>query len=68
MTLDACMKISRSKSIPVARYSSDGVLLEVYFNARMAAAMTGADTSNISKVCKNQRHTAAGSVWKYYKS
>lgn len=60
-----CQRIGESKEIPVAQYTSSGMLIAVYPSAKLASVVTGAQAGHISKVCKGQRGSAAGFVWKY---
>ncbi len=62
---ETCQRIGKSKEIPVAQYTTSGMLIAVYPSAKLASAVTGAQAGHISKVCKGQRGSAAGFVWKY---
>lgn len=62
---ETCQRIGESKEIPVAQYTSSGMLIAVYPSAKLASVVTGAQAGHISKVCKGQRGSAAGFVWKY---
>jgi hypothetical protein len=64
-SLETCARIGKAKSKPVAQYSRDGVLLEVFESARKACETTGVHWSHISKTCKHQQPTAGGFRWEF---
>lgn len=60
-----CVRIGESKKKTVLQYTAGGEFIATFRCARDAASQTGAQPGHISKVCKGQRHTAGGYVWKF---
>lgn len=56
---------SKSLSKPVARYSTQGELLEIYPSSMEAHRTTGIDASGIVKCCKGKNKVIGGYCWKY---
>lgn len=49
----------------VAQLSLDGVVINIYDSITEATKKTGTNRTNIIKVCKKQRKTTGGYIWKY---
>lgn len=62
---ETCYRIGKAKEKPVAQYTLTGRLLAIYPSGKEAALVTGAQVGHISKVCKGQRQSAGGFVWKF---
>lgn len=62
---ETCHRIGKAKEKPVAQYTVAGRLLAIYPSGKEAALVTGAQVGHISKVCKGQRRSAGGFVWKF---
>jgi len=58
-------RLSETHKIPVIQLSRDGEFIREWDCAKTAAAELNVQAGHISKVCKNQRKTAGGFVWKY---
>ena len=58
-------RISEAKSIPVVQLTVDLVLVQTWDSARSAAEALSIQPGHISKVCRKQRKTAGGFVWRY---
>ena len=52
-------------NIPIVQYTLDGDYVDEYPSTRKAEEATGIDGSSINKVCRNDRKTAGGFIWKY---
>lgn len=57
--------ISKSKSKAVTQLTKEGAVVREWVSARQAAIELGVQAGHISKVCKGQRKTAGGYVWRY---
>lgn len=53
------------KGKAVNQYTKDGEFIATYINAREAEKITGCPFKNISAVCKGQKHTCLGYVWRF---
>lgn len=62
---ETCYRIGKAKERAVAQYALSGQLLAIYPSGKEAAMVTGAQAGHISKVCKGQRKSASGYVWKF---
>lgn len=58
-------RISEAKSIPVIQLTIDLLPVREWNSARAAADALSIQAGHISKVCKKQRKTAGGYVWRY---
>lgn len=58
-------KISEKRKIPVMQFSKDGVFVRSWESAKQVAEMLPVQASHISRVCKKQRKTAGGFIWRY---
>ena len=58
-------KIGESMAKPVNQYSISGELIAEWRSGKDAASATGIQAGHISKVCKGQRKTAGGFVWRF---
>ena len=56
-------KVASSRKI--ARYTKEGILLNVYIGAREVERMIGYSHQSIGRVCLGKQKTAYGYVWKY---
>lgn len=54
------------ESKQIAQYDKQGNLLKVYDSVKEASADTGIHFSNIYRVCKGERKTAGGYIWRDY--
>lgn len=57
--------VIKAKSIPVFQYSKDGVLINKWKSITEAAKYYNLPKSCISRVCKNERKSCGGFIWKY---
>lgn len=57
-----------AKGRPVAQYSKDNELLNVYKSAWDAVKSLELDSSSIYKVCQGKGKTCGGFIWKFYKN
>lgn len=64
-SLETCRRIGESKKKPVLQFTRDGVFLREWDSGRTAGTTLGIHPGHISKVCKNERKTAGGYVWRY---
>lgn len=64
-SLETCVRVGKAKEKPVAQYTIGGVLIAEWDSAKKAAIATGAQAGHIGKVCKGERMTAGGYVWKF---
>lgn len=55
-------------SKPVAQYTLDGKLIQVFPSAREAERQTGVNNWRISNVCTGRRKKAGGFIWRFYSS
>ena len=55
----------RDLSRQVEQYTLDGDFICVYLSAHEASRKTGISQGNISSVCRGERFTAGGYIWKY---
>lgn len=55
----------KKKSKPVNQYTLDGTFIKTWIGASQAMKELGIDKSSISRVCKGQKKSAGGFVWKY---
>lgn len=62
---ETCRNIGKSKEKPVEQFTIDGELVGRWDSGRKASIATGIDSTRISKVCKGQRKTAGGFVWRF---
>lgn len=62
---ETCEKIGEAKKKPVAQYSLSGELIATFDCGKNAAIATNTQPGHIAKVCKRQRATAGGYVWRY---
>ncbi|KKK86499.1 hypothetical protein LCGC14_2762620 [marine sediment metagenome] len=56
---------SRSNQRPVAQYTLQGKLIEIYESATEASRRTKIDHSDISTCAVGKSHTAGGFLWEY---
>lgn len=64
-SLETRIRVGKAKEKPVAQYTIGGVLIAEWDSAKKAAIATGAQAGHIGKVCKGERMTAGGYVWKF---
>lgn len=57
--------VSEAHKIPVVQLTSDGKVVCEWDCAKTAGESLGVQPGHISKVCRNQRKTAGGFVWRY---
>lgn len=58
-------KISKIRSVSVNQYDLSGNYIKTWPSAKVACDNLGISQGHITKVCKNQRKTSGGYVWKY---
>lgn len=65
--IEARGKIARAKGTSkiVQQYSIQGEFIAEYYSLNEAKRITNISSQNIGKVCKGERATAGGYVWKY---
>lgn len=64
-SLETRIRVGKAKEKPVVQYTLQGLFLNQWESAKKAALATGAQAGHISKVCKSQRKTAGGFVWRF---
>lgn len=58
-------KIIEAQSIPVAQYSLDGSLIQIWKSAREAARSLDCSANSITQCCKKRLQTANRFIWRY---
>ena len=64
-SLETRERVSAAKKIPILQFTVDGEFVQEWDSGKSAAEALAIHPGHISKVCKNQRKTAGGFVWKY---
>lgn len=59
-------KIGKSHEIQIDQYDLDGVLITTWSSLKEAADALNIPRGNICRVCKGERKTAHGFIWKYH--
>ena len=59
------MRVAAARSKPVAQFTINGELVKKWPSAVEAHRQIGVDARGIGRVCKNERATAGGFVWKF---
>lgn len=54
----------KGKSVRIMQFDKEGNLIAVWDNALIASENTGVDFGNIRRVCRGERQTAGGYVWR----
>ena len=62
---ETCKKIGESKRKSVYQMSSNGEILREWDSIKSASEVLNIQAGHISKVCKKQRKTAGGYIWRY---
>lgn len=62
---ETCKRIGEAKKKPVSQYSLSGEYLATFDCGKSAAIATNTQAGHIAKVCKRQRASAGGFVWRY---
>lgn len=58
-------RASKTASRSVIQYSKDGIQLNIFSSIKEASEITNTATSGIGAVCRGERKTAGGFMWKY---
>lgn len=58
-------RVSESHKIPVLQFTRDGEFVREWDCGKSAGEVLSIHPGHISKVCKNQRKTAGGFIWRY---
>lgn len=59
------IKILNAKRRPVEMYSKDNILLKTYIDIKTAGVENNIHRGSITEVCKGNRKTAGGYIWRY---
>ena len=57
--------VIEAKSIPIKQFSKDGIFIKQWSSITEAAKYYNLPKSCISRVCKNERKSCGGFIWKY---
>ena len=57
--------VIEAKSIPIKQFSKDGIFIKQWSSITEAAKYCNLPKSCISRVCKNERKSCGGFIWKY---
>lgn len=61
-------RMSNSKKVnPIAQYDTSMTLIKIHLGIKDAQRTTGVNRNSIRKVCRGERLSAGGYVWRYYK-
>ena len=60
--------VIEAKSIPIKQFSKDGIFIKQWSSITKAARFYNLPISCISRVCKNERKSCGGFIWKYCKT
>ena len=63
LSKEAKLKLSKS----VEQYSKEGIILNTFTSMKEAHEKTSVNSRGISEVCRGNRKTAGGYIWKYKK-
>lgn len=58
--------VIEARSIPIKQFSKEGMFIKQWSSITEAARYYNLPKSCISRVCKNERKSCGGFIWRYY--